>query len=164
MPRGSEVQISHKTSKKYLKNIQKSTFLGCQNSRGGAMPPWPPDKNTPGISLKRPGLAIGRRSVDRTVHSLPINLLGLLCMVSQRENNSLAQSQAGLYIKAESTRIGLFHPFTHSYKYHIASPVPGNAVGMETNTIGMATYPDTRDPGAFLSYPIAASYRAMGSG
>ena len=67
-PRGSGIQISHKTFKKGLKNIQKSiaafsintaanrtardipgkflTFLGCQNSTGQCPLCPPPDKNS----------------------------------------------------------------------------------------------------------------------
>ena len=79
MPRGSEVQMSHKTSQKYLRNIQKSiTGAFAFNHRhyaadnrtardiqhfnkiqGGQCPPGPPDKN---ISAHRPLYACARSS------------------------------------------------------------------------------------------------------
>ena len=75
MPRGSEVQISHKTSKRFFLNIQKSIIevlhlaaattrriivphatyqildlLGLSKFKGGAIRPWPPDNNIPALA------------------------------------------------------------------------------------------------------------------
>ena len=71
-PRGSEVQVSHKTSKKGFKNIQRSiatyqilNLVGLSKFKGGNVPSAPSlIKNTPSQSPKNRAFSISAYTVE----------------------------------------------------------------------------------------------------